>query len=70
MDMFVSRQPQSKVLGVLVMIMGSSGDVLNNYCRLQQLPVARGNLGEPKLLNEENSPAADIEETETSQTIT
>lgn len=37
--MFVGQQKESKVLGPLVMLMGASGGVLNNYRRLQQLPV-------------------------------
>ena len=65
--MFVGRQSESKVLGVLVMLMGASGGVLNNYRRLQQIPVISGELGSTKLLDSNNEQASKIDETETSQ---
>jgi|GEM_PF-5603364 len=55
--MFVGEQKESKVLGPLVMLMGASGGVLNNYRRLQQLPAAGLKLPDPN-----NDPISNIDE--------
>ena len=65
--MFVGRQQESKVLGVLVMLMGASGGVLNNYRRLQQLPLTNRELGSTKSPDNEHQLPSNIATTEVDQ---
>ena len=60
--LFVGRQPESRVLGPLVMLMGASGGVLNNYRRLQQLPVTSRKLSD-------SIPIPNIDKSEESQEL-